>query len=175
MMNSKLSFISLTLLLSFANVTSFIHRSICMSNTNQNALVIPPDFKLPGVISAIGLGLATSGNEKFGYPLLGIGAFLGIQTTRIRFTFDAEAMEIKIQKKGENLSDMRDNIVVGGKNRWTYDNWVNWEVYPSESLPILLYFFEKQTRPEGQIHFFPIIMDKDLLLGEIKKRVPIKK
>ncbi len=40
-------------------------------------------------------------------------------------------------------------IQVGGRNRWAYDTFTNWEFYPSPQLPILVYFKETQTSPEG--------------------------
>lgn len=37
-----------------------------------------------------------------------------------------------------------------------YSSFVNWELW-WPNFPILVYFKEKQTKPEGQIHFFPVI------------------
>lgn len=37
-----------------------------------------------------------------------------------------------------------------------YSTFVNWELW-WPNFPILVYFKEVQTKPEGQIHFFPII------------------
>lgn len=87
--------------------------------------------------------------------------------------------EVKI---GEQLQESGENVFVGGKNRWKlsihfsfFTNWnsyqqdkltcsiccrystfINWEFW-WPNFPILVYFKEKQTKPEGQIHFFPII------------------
>ena len=33
-----------------------------------------------------------------------------------------------------------ENVVVGGQNRWAYDKFVNYDFFPSESFPILVYF-----------------------------------
>ena len=81
-------------------------------------------------------------------------------------------MEVKIAGQGDELEDSGENFAVGGKNRWRYDTWTNWEVYPSESFPVLMYFKETQTSPEGQIHFFPFIMDPQRLLKEVRSRIP---
>lgn len=62
---------------------------------------------------------------------------------------------------------------VGGRNRWAYDTFTNWEFYPSKDLPILVYFKETQTKPEGQIHFFPVIGDPAKLYDSFKKYVPL--
>jgi len=40
--------------------------------------------------------------------------------------------------------------------RCRYSTFVNWEFW-WPNFPILVYFKETQTKPEGQIHFFPII------------------
>lgn len=50
-----------------------------------------------------------------------------------RFTFDDEALEI--YRAGEET----ENIVVGGRNRWTYDSFVNWEFW-WPNFPVLVYF-----------------------------------
>ncbi len=36
--------------------------------------------------------------------------------------------------------------------------------------PVLVYFKENQTKPEGQIHFFPIIMDGKALYEVMNER-----
>lgn len=36
--------------------------------------------------------------------------------------------------------------------------------------PVLVYFKEVQTKPEGQIHFFPIIMDGRVLYEVMSER-----
>lgn len=37
-----------------------------------------------------------------------------------------------------------------------YSTFVNWELW-WPNFPILVYFKEIQTKPEGQVHFFPVI------------------
>lgn len=49
------------------------------------------------------------------------------------FIFDDEAFEIK--RNGEET----DNIVVGGRNRWPYSSFINWEMY-WPGFPVLVYF-----------------------------------
>jgi len=36
-------------------------------------------------------------------------------------------------------------FAVGGENKWKYKSFVNWKFFPSEDLPILVYFKETQT------------------------------
>lgn len=102
-----------------------------------------------------------------GVPLLLFGLFIAFQTTNVRFAFDDDAFSLV---KGD-LSTTGENVVVGGANRWAYKSFVNWDFFPSEEFPILVYFKENQTpqemwdvgpgqfdeRHNGQIHFFPAI------------------
>ena len=63
-----------------------------------------------------------------------------------------------------------ENRFVGGANAWPYASFVNWEFFPSPSFPVLVYFQETQTKPEGQIHFFPVLFDPKTLLGVMRER-----
>lgn len=49
------------------------------------------------------------------------------------FVFDDEALEIK--KRGEES----ENVLVGGKNRWPYSTFINWEFW-WPAFPVLVYF-----------------------------------
>ena len=108
-------------------------------------------------------------------PLALFGLFLAFQTTTLRFTFDDAAFSLV----KADLSTTGENVVVGGENVWSYKSFVNYDFFPSESLPILVYFKETQTPKEfwnvgpgeqanseealakgavpGQVHFFPAI------------------
>ena len=110
-----------------------------------------------------------------GIPLALFGLFLAFQTTTLRFTFDDTSFSLV----KADLSSTGKNVVVGGENSWAYDSFVNYDFFPSESFPILVYFKETQTAsdkwnvgpgekansPEaiakgakpGQVHFFPAI------------------
>ena len=73
--------------------------------------------------------------------------------------------EVVIGKTGAKT----DNAFVGGDNRWSFDKFVNWEFW-WPGFPVLVYFKETQTKPEGQIHFFPIIFDNEKLYETMKQR-----
>lgn len=109
------------------------------------------------------------------------GLFLTFQTTTLRFTFDDSAFSLV----KSDLSSTGENVVVGGENRWAYDKFVNYDFFPSEGFPILVYFKETQTPEDqwdigpgeqansaealakgavrGQVHFFPAISDVQYL------------
>ncbi|XXG45699.1 hypothetical protein AAC387_Pa02g0710 [Persea americana] len=87
-------------------------------------------------------------------------------TTRVRFVFDKEALEVKV---GDQLQESGENVFVGGKNRWKYSTFVNWELWWPE-FPILVYFKETQTKPEGQVHFFPVIFNGKQLYDVMVER-----
>lgn len=110
-----------------------------------------------------------------GIPLALFGLFIAFQTTTLRFTFDDN--DFALVKA--DLSSSGENVVVGGSNKWAYDSFVNYDFFPSESFPILVYFKETQTPEDkwdigpggdansrealakgaqkGQVHFFPAI------------------
>ena len=73
--------------------------------------------------------------------------------------------EVVIGKTGAKT----DNKFVGGDNKWKFDSFVNWEFW-WPNFPVLVYFKETQTKPEGQIHFFPIIFDNEVLYETMKAR-----
>ncbi|CAM9766154.1 unnamed protein product [Hapterophycus canaliculatus] len=137
----------------------------------MSTVVIPADFKLPIGIAAVGLAITGLGNVGAGFPISLVGLALAFQATRVSFEFDDVAMEVKIGNDAGELESSSENAFVGGESRWAYDTWTNWEVFPTEKLPILMYFKETQTKPEGQIHFFPFIMQPDTLLEEVRARV----
>uniref|UniRef100_A0A7S3AHK3 Uncharacterized protein n=1 Tax=Haptolina ericina TaxID=156174 RepID=A0A7S3AHK3_9EUKA len=107
------------------------------------------------------------------------GLFIAFQTTTLRFTFD----ETSFALVKADLSSTGENVVVGGENVWKYSEFVNYDFFPSESFPILVYFKETQTPKEnwnvgpgeqansaealakgakpGQVHFFPAIARVD--------------
>ena len=72
------------------------------------------------------------------------GVFIAFQTTTLRFTFD----DTNFALVKSDLSTTGENVVVGGENVWRYDKFVNWDFFPSESFPILVYFKETQTPKE---------------------------
>ncbi|XP_004508505.1 uncharacterized protein [Cicer arietinum] len=134
--------------------------------------VIPePDYRIPIVLLGIAGGLVYTDNLVPAVPVGLLGLLLLFQTTRVRFVFDNEALEVKI---GDQLQESGENAFVGGKNRWKYSTFVNWEFW-WPNFPILVYFKETQTKPEGQIHFFPIIFNGKQLYDVMVERAGTSK
>ena len=130
------------------------------------------DYKLAAGFAAVGLPLLASGGVggllAGGFITL-LASLFAVQATRLRFVFDKDCFELKtVSGESEELSDSGENIVVGGANRWSYDSFVNWDFYPSVDFPILVYFKEVQTSPEGQIHFFPCIANAKQLEEQVR-------
>ncbi|EJK70297.1 hypothetical protein THAOC_08355 [Thalassiosira oceanica] len=122
-----------------------------------------------------------------GIPLTLFALFLAYQTTTLRFTFDESNFSL-VKSSGESTGE---NVVVGGENVWGYDKFVNYDFFPSQSFPILVYFKETQTPAEywnigpgesanseealakgavpGQVHFFPAIGNSNQLLNGFEK------
>eukprot|EP00931_Biecheleriopsis_adriatica_P044224 TRINITY_DN25279_c0_g1_i1.p1 TRINITY_DN25279_c0_g1~~TRINITY_DN25279_c0_g1_i1.p1 ORF type:complete len:252 (+),score=57.12 TRINITY_DN25279_c0_g1_i1:37-792(+) len=165
-------------------------------------VVIKEDYTLAAVFSAVGLLLCGAlPNLGFGLGLLILllGVLFFVQAGRVRFVFDDEAFELRTlgSGEGEELESPGENIVVGGKNRWAYSSFVNWEFFPKGLVekglpPILVYFKETQTpesewstgpgasanSPEalekgavpGMVHFFPAICDTQQIKAEFERR-----
>ncbi|KAI8022267.1 hypothetical protein LOK49_LG03G01519 [Camellia lanceoleosa] len=129
--------------------------------------VIPdPDYRIPIVLLGFAGGLVYTNNLLPAAPVGLLGLLLLVQTTRVRFVFDNEALEVKV---GEQLEESGENVFVGGKNRWKYSTFVNWELW-WPNFPVLVYFKETQTKPEGQVHFFPVIFDGKQLYDVMVER-----
>ncbi|KAJ4837664.1 hypothetical protein Tsubulata_013875 [Turnera subulata] len=123
-------------------------------NVQKRETVVPdPDYRIPVVLLGLAGGLAYTDNLLPAAPVGLLGLLLLFQTTRVRFVFDEETLEVKV---GDQLQESGENVFVGGKNRWKYSTFVNWELW-WPNFPILVYFKETQTKPEGQVHFFPVI------------------
>eukprot|EP01031_Cornospumella_fuschlensis_P041239 gene41239-50331_t len=129
------------------------------------SLTVRPNYNVAFGSLAIGLGALFSQNLIAGAFFALVGVFLTIQTGKIRFLFDNDSFEVLVQRNEDNLEKTRENFAVGGANRWTYDSILDWFFIPSPAFPVLVYFKEKQTKPEGQIHFFPVIMDGQQLFS----------
>ncbi|KAL2979071.1 hypothetical protein AAZX31_13G151600 [Glycine max] len=146
-------------------VHSLLGRKV--KSVKSRETVIPePDYRIPIVLLGIAGGLVYTDNLVPAVSVGLLGLLLLFQTTRVRFVFDDEALEVKI---GEQLQESGENVFVGGKNRWKYSTFVNWEFW-WPNFPILVYFKESQTKPEGQIHFFPIIFNGKQLYDVMVER-----
>ncbi|KAG0563778.1 hypothetical protein KC19_8G058400 [Ceratodon purpureus] len=129
--------------------------------------VIPePDYRVALVLLGAAGALVYSDNLLPAAPIGLLGLLLLVQTTRVRFVFDDEGLEVKI---GKELDESEENVFVGGKNRWSYSSFVNWELW-WPNFPVLVYFKETQTKPEGQIHFFPVIFNGKQLYDVMVER-----
>ncbi|KAK1616410.1 hypothetical protein QYE76_021927 [Lolium multiflorum] len=133
---------------------------------SRETVVPDPDYRLPIAILGIAGAFAYADNLLAAAPVGLLGLLLLFQTTRVRFVFDDEALEVKV---GNQLQESGENVFVGGKNRWKYSTFVNWELWWPQ-FPILVYFKETQTKPEGQIHFFPVIFNGRQLYDTMVER-----
>ncbi|KAK3001464.1 hypothetical protein RJ639_020564 [Escallonia herrerae] len=146
------------------------------SKVKKDTVIPDPDYRIPVVLLGLAGGLAYTNNLLPAVPTGLLGLLLLFQaskspqspmrTTRVRFVFDGEALEVKV---GEELEEAGENVFVGGKNRWKYSKFVNWELW-WPNFPILVYFKETQTKPEGQVHFFPVIFNGKQLYDVMVER-----
>lgn len=186
---------------SFACPTSFAARREPRARASvviaSDSVVVGEDYKLALSLIAFGCLILFVPAVPGGFLAL-LGTFLVAQTLRIRFVFDDDALEVKTKELDQlfssdaDLVKTGDNFAVGGDNRWKYESFVNWEFFPSEALPILVYFKETQTPAEkwdvgpgkwansddalargaakGQVHFFPCIASAATLKEQFVSR-----
>lgn len=151
-------------------------RSAVQSPRQKGELVtIDSDYKVAGGF-AVAAALLSKLSLLAAAPVGALAILLGRQTGRVKFTFDDEAMEVFIQNKDGSFGS-RENFAVGGANRWKYDTFLKWAFIPSKEVPVFMYFTESQTdssKPGGQFHLFPVIMDGAQLYRELEKRVGVK-
>ncbi|KNA11394.1 hypothetical protein SOVF_135350 [Spinacia oleracea] len=147
------------------SITSLFGRKV-KAKTKRETVVPDPDYRIPIVLLGATGALVYTDNLLAAVPVGLLGLLLLVQATRVRFVFDDEALEVKV---GSELKESEENVFVGGKNRWKYSTFVNWEFW-WPNFPILVYFKETQTKPEGQIHFFPIIFNGKQLYDVMVER-----
>ena len=75
------------------------------------------------------------------------------------------ALDVDTDSSGDN------KLQGGGANKWSFESVTNWEFW-FPGFPVLVYYKENQTRPEGQPHFFPIIMDGKKLYETMLEKMP---
>ncbi|KAL2929535.1 Ribose-phosphate pyrophosphokinase [Bienertia sinuspersici] len=147
------------------SITSLFGRKV-KAKSKRETMVPDPDYRIPIVLLGATGALVYTDNLLAAVPVGLLGLLLLVQATRVRFVFDDEALEVKV---GSELNESGENVFVGGKNRWKYSTFVNWEFW-WPNFPILVYFKETQTKPEGQIHFFPIIFNGKQLYDVMVER-----
>lgn len=176
-------------------------------------VVIDSDVRPAVFLLALGIGLdlipipfdipylVPYGQWAIGTLIAALGLVLYYQTFRVRFVFDDEnCVELKSALVGSELKDTGDNPVVGGKNRWSCDNIVNYDFFPQSWIdpnhpigPLLIYFKETQTDESkwkrgvssaandpvmiakgkvvpGQFHLFPVVCNAQQFKEQLEKR-----
>ena len=164
---------------------------------SEPAVVVSEDYRLAASLIGAGSLIIFAPWIPGGFCLL-LGLFLVVQTLRIRFVFDDDSFEVKTKEFDEILSGdaalakTGQNFAVGGENRWAYSSFVNWDFFPGERLPILVYFKETQTPEDkwnvgpgtlansaealaagavkGQVHFFPCIGSAKVLREQFSQK-----
>ncbi|CAL5220775.1 g2841 [Coccomyxa viridis] len=134
--------------------------------TKPVTTVVPdPSYNIPLVLGGVTGLSALQGNLALA-GLTGIlGAFLAFQASRVKFVFDSDSLEVVLGNEAKET----ENAFVGGENKWKFSTFTNWEFW-WPNFPVLVYFKETQTKPEGQIHFFPIIFNSEQLYNTMVER-----
>ncbi|KAL6889060.1 hypothetical protein ACP4OV_010086 [Aristida adscensionis] len=85
-----------------------IIRELGRKSKIRETVVPDPDYRLPIVILGIAGGFAYADNLLAAAPVGLLGLLLLFQTTRVRFVFDNEALEVKI---GDQLEEGGENVL----------------------------------------------------------------
>lgn len=120
--------------------------------------VIPTDYRIGATLLAVALFLGPVCHLWTQFLLHGaLGGFLSFQASRLRFRFsetdldlvfieplgdDSQALTADAASSGDN------KLQGGGLNKWSLKSVTNWEFW-WPGFPVLVYFKETQTRPEG--------------------------
>jgi len=145
------------------------------SGTDKDMVVVTPDFRLSLTVASLGLYMLMAQATGFGMIVSFIGAFLVLQTIRLRFRFGGESLDVlrveQLSDEGKR-SEPAETDPAGRKvaiGPWKYSSVVNWEFW-WPGFPVVAYFKETQTKATGQRHFFFMIMDGKAVYGEMLKR-----
>ena len=137
-------------------------------------IVLEPDYRLATGVAGGSVGLTLGVpfvGALAGLPLGALAAFLASRTQAVRFVFDTDGLEVMANGGEGELQESAANFAVGGRNRWGYAAIEEWAMYPSPESPVLVYFRETQTRPEGQGHLFPVLFSPETLRQLMEERV----
>lgn len=123
-------------------------------------------------------GVISNAFGVLGFILIFLGSYAAMKTYSCRLYFDNSEFAI-IKRDGSSIGL---NPVVGGEYRWEYKKVVNYRLFPSNDIPLILYFKEISTPPSarveppfivdsipGQVHVFPVIGDPIELKDNLKK------
>ena len=164
-----------------ASTTPRASRSPLVAAASSSIDVIPGDYRIGGVLLGVAAFLGPVCHLWTQFGVHGVlGAFLAFQASRVRFRFsdtdldvvfiepgadDSTALDVDTESSGDN------KLQGGGANKWSFESVTNWEFW-FPGFPVLVYYKENQTRPEGQPHFFPIIMDGKKLYETMLAKMP---
>jgi hypothetical protein len=184
------------------------NEKISVLSPNKDVTVIDPDYKLAWIFGAAALAIALGYPDKsclesdvmfcpptfvpgfLAFLHLWFGVFLADRAARIRCVFTKEHFQMMNAYSDDTLKSTRElaqrdkNYVVGGLNKWKYNDFVNFEFFPSVHLPVLVYFKETGTpkgkwnvgpgkwdsQNNGMVHFFPAFGNSYQLQKEFTKR-----
>ena len=128
-----------------------------LNNVENPFILVDASYNLAIGMSTAGIGCgihALSKKDRIRIvPAVGsaimlfLASYLQTKTESVRFRFDNEAFSI-VKADGNPIGD---NPVMGGSYRWIYNDIVEYKVFPSDVVPLLLYFKETQTPEDKRV------------------------
>ena len=115
-------------------------------------MILKQNPRLPLIIAAFGLALLPVSNSSWPTIIItSFGLFLLLQSFTLQLEFtDKDLVGIQLGKE---------------IRRFPFEKWLSWKIFLPQ-LPGLLYF-----REEASPHLLPIILDREALETELRKRV----
>mmetsp|Transcript_8725 Transcript_8725/g.11813 ORF Transcript_8725/g.11813 Transcript_8725/m.11813 type:complete len:275 (-) Transcript_8725:226-1050(-) len=137
------------------------------SSTLGNAIVVPPDYRIGGILCGVALILGPLLHDWYHFLVHAVlGGFLIVQSSRVRFRITDKDLEVifvdnfsddteEAQTLGVDSSGVN-YLQGGGENKWALSSITNWEFW-WPGFPVIVFYKETQTKADGQIHFFPVL------------------
>ena len=121
-------------------------------------MVIPGDYRIGATLLGVAAFLGFGCGLWTQFLVHGVlGGFLSFQASRVRFRFSGSDLDVVFIEPGpddaaaaaaDTASSGDNKLQGGGANKWALSSITHWEFW-WPGFPVLVYYKEKQTRPEG--------------------------
>eukprot|EP00171_Calliarthron_tuberculosum_P011486 IDg11486t1 len=130
----------------------------------SGAVIVPPSYVLCGAFAVAAAAAWQLHAPGLAVPCGVLAAFLGVQTTFVRFVFGPTRFSVARRTPDGSFSLIRG---------WRYDQFAYWTVWWPRAA-VLVYFRELESYAgRGSVHFFPVVCDPVVLAREFRRRLPV--
>ena len=107
---------------SSSSMSTSLRATVGPQGSDGGEVVPSPDYRIGATLMVTAGVLASQQKFVAAVPIGILGAFLTVQTSRVRFLFGKDALEVVI---GDEKKTSGENAFVGGENKWKYDSFIN--------------------------------------------------